>query len=134
MNDTVVIPIEQLLNCHGYYGFGGGYATTKYGKSSDGAQIYCGERCPLRETCWTKHQERTRTNFPDMTEAFDNLAKRYQGPELIKRWVKLTKQPTHRFTEPYMSTMMGNMEDGSRVAIGLAPKDRGPYTLPWPLR
>lgn len=118
---------DHELKCKGYFGFGGGYALAKGDKYEDGA-LYCNV-CPVSQTCWESHQDRARKLFPEMMKKLDELAEQgLEGNELMEVW--------HEFTETAPPDIMlngGNIEDGMRVGHGQPPKDRGPYTLTWPL-
>ena len=110
---------EEKEQCKGYYGFGIGYHVNTESRG------YC-EICPLKQTCWEAHRERCRQFFPDVCKLVDEKAKEIQGPELVKCIMKEIG------LEPYMNTMAGNIEDGAWVKATGKPKDRGPYTIPYP--
>lgn len=127
------VPVEELLKCFGYYGFGGGWALRRFGTTVDtNRETYCA-RCPKAHGCWDEHRYRARELFPDMTAAFDKLAETLQGPALVEEWIKTSGQSVDHFVEPYSTLMLGNMEDGILVADELPPKDRGHSSLTWPL-
>lgn len=114
------------LKCVGYYGFGGGYAKAK-DFTYEGDQVYCGV-CPIGQECWDKHKKRTGELLPAMTEEFESRAKGKEGPELMEEWWE-----EFQTADPYTIVMGGNLEDGMSVAFVGVTKDRGPFTLTWPL-
>ena len=117
---------DVTLKCKGYYGFGGGYAKAK-GFSYEDNQIYCSV-CPTSSACWEEHKRRTAELIPGLTKEFERRAKEQPQPELMEEWYK-----EFHTADPYTLVVGGNVEDGMAVVIGGAPKDRGPYTLAWPL-
>lgn len=118
--------VEKELNCEGYFGFGGGYVMGKRGKPLPGEASYC-NTCPLKDSCWTKHKERCATIVPAVVAAFEEMAKMMKGPELVQTWWQIYDAP-----DPYTTILVGNMKDGTAVAVTGKPKDRGQNTLPWP--
>jgi hypothetical protein len=129
--------LHERLRCFGYFGFGGGYMVAQARQLTDapGGVLYC-SRCPVGEACWERHRVRARAMFPEVVEAWDRVdAEGWDDDEArIIRFCELTGQADGRpISEPYTSIMAGNMEDGYRVYIGEAPKDRGAGTLHYPL-
>lgn len=114
--------IEEKHNCLGYFGFGNGISMGEGSKD-----MYC-NGCILKSACWEAHRARVRQEFPDVAARIDEMGKKPNGHKLIMDFVK------DNGTEPYMSMMMGNMEDGARIASKMKPKDRGPYTLKYPFK
>lgn len=119
---------EQELGCKGYWGFGGGFAHARGFRSSKDGELYCSGGCLISSVCWESHKQRTAEIVPAMTAKFEEMAVDVQGPELMERWHELTQS-----ADPYTIIIGGNIEDGMAVGFGAQPKDRGPYTLPWPL-
>jgi len=132
MSDEVTL--EDRLGCFGYYGFGGGYAMVKWGVADDtrGA-IYCGQGCRRSSKCWDRHRDRVRMMFPDLTQLADEIAETHRGAAYMTEWLKQSGQSPESLVEPFSSVVMGNMEDGAAVASGGRPKDRGEWSLAWPL-
>lgn len=126
---TELVRWDHKLKCKGYFGFGGGYAKVKGYTYEDGSGIYCNV-CPIARECWDSHKDRTRKLFPKTMGAMDELiAKGLNGSALMKAWMELSDGNP----PPDISLNAGNIEDGSMVAATGKPKDRGPYTLTWPL-
>ena len=119
--------IEAQLNCYGYFGFGGGWDMVTNTPPRDGA-LYC-NRCPLKEGCWDMHRERARQLFPDASAAFDAILAESDGDGqgAVRRYSE-----TYESVPPDLVVNGGNIQDGSLVASGLPPKDRGPYSLTFP--
>lgn len=127
-------PLEDQLHCFGYFGFGGGYAMVKYGLADDdGRQLYCGSKCPRSGACWENHRTRVRELYPDLARIADKIAQKHHGAAYMHEWLKQSKQTAENFCEPFSSVMMGNIADGAAVAHGKTPKDRGDWSLTWPL-
>ena len=121
-------PIEERLNCLGYYGFGGGYKMGRRGSDSGPTgPIYCTNGCPISKKCWDKHRERTATIIPGLTEEFNRMAEKIQGPKLVETWFD-----KYKLVDPFTVIMAGNIEDGIAIGVGGQIKDRGPGTLPFP--
>lgn len=118
--------VEEVLNCHGFYGFGGGWLMSKDGPIP-GKQMYCGGDCPISQGCWDKHRERVTRMMPDAVSLFEDWAKELQGPELVKKWFT-----TFGVADPYTVVMMGNLQDGTAVESSGIPRDRDEWTVPWP--
>lgn len=129
----MALSIEQQLQCFGYFGFGSGYALAKWGVADDTRELYCG-RCSQSKECWKRHRVRVHTISPDLAALCEKIGKENpQSKDFIRAWLKATDQSPKHFVEPFSSVMQGNTEDGARIALGDAPKDRGPQTLTWPL-
>ena len=123
--------IEAHFNCFGYWGCGGGWEIRNSRREPDGRVIYC-NRCPLRLDCWQRHRQRVRECFPDASAAFDAILDGSgeggeSGQVAVQRFSEL-----HQSVPPDIVVFKGNIEDGSRVALGIGPKDRGPYTITFP--
>jgi hypothetical protein len=132
---TDPVPVEQQLHCFGYFGFGGGYAMHKWGTTADDDNaVYCNQKCPLSQDCWTRHRDRVRELYPDLVALSDRIATRYQGQAYMEEWVRVTRQHGTAFVEPYLNVLMGNMEDGVLRAQDQPAKYRGAGTLSWPLK
>ena len=114
------------LKCRGYYGFGGGYSKIR-GFTYEGDQVYCG-LCPMAKECWDEHKIRTAEIVPGLAMEFERRAGEKQGPALMQEW-----WDEFHIADPYTMITAGNLEDGMCVGMGEEPKDRGPYTLTWPL-
>jgi hypothetical protein len=120
-------PIHEKLNCHGYYGFGGGYAMA-IGVTMPDRGIYC-QGCPVQHTCWEAHRDRVRKIVPDLVQVFDEMVVEAGGDG------RLAVKAFHdQFgsADPYTTMMGGNVEDGIYVQKSGAVKDRGEFTLPYP--
>jgi hypothetical protein len=95
---------------------------------------YCNS-CPVNTGCWDRHRAHVREYVPALAALADDISKTHQGMDYIREFQKQTEQTDGgSFTEPFMAVMMGNMEDGARVAGGFPPKERGTSTLTWPLQ
>ena len=128
--------IQEFLNCLGFYGFGGGWVAAQPSRRREDGSIYC-DHCPLGQDCWTKHLERTRLLLPCTSAVFDEIAERH-GEDVaatFSEWAKVSKttKPGDAVPDPYLFTMMYNMEAGAAVALGKKPKDSGRFSLTWPL-
>ncbi len=113
--------IEKEFNCLGYFGFGNGISAVR----KKGA--YC-NACPMAKSCWEIHRARCKEMFPDACALIDKLASEPDGQKKIGEFIRKHK------AEPYMSVMMGNLEDGMHVINTGKPKDRGELTLPYPFK
>ncbi len=122
------VPVHEQLSCEGYFGFGGGWARA-HGRVLPNGELICSE-CPLGQVCWDKHKARVRALFPESTRRFEELVRQCGGDG--RRALELYMASSHGVPEPFISVMFGHIEDGSAVAIGGTPKDRGEFTLPWP--
>jgi len=124
------VQIEEQLHCLGYFGFGGGWALAR-GKRFKSGEIYCSSECPLRAPCWDKHRERVRGMVDACTAEFDALVDAFggDGRRAVKYWHAMHKSP-----DPYSAVLLGNTQDGGSVASGGKPRDRGEFTLQWPLK
>lgn len=125
--------IETEFNCLGYYGFGSGVMfsreLTKADRESAQPKMaaYC-QGCTMKDACWQIHRERVQKFVPDLAKFIDDLGKEPNGSEKIVAFIK------ENGTKPYMSIMMGNMEDGAFVVSTGKPKDRQEMTLPYPFK
>lgn len=115
--------LYKRLGCFGYHGFGNGWVLVREGPEHPPG---C-EDCPVRRDCWQVHRKRAKSLFPAACSEVDRLCEKHGGQEGVRRFVE-----RHKF-EPYIAMMAGNLEDGAAIAAGEPPKDRGPYTLTWPL-
>lgn len=134
MKVTALTPLEDQLGCFGYFGFASGLSLALFG-ASDGpnGELYC-NRCPKGQACWTRHKARVRTITPALCALADELLQTHHGPAYVIELCRRTGQdPSQSMSEPYLSVMMGNMEDGVRVAGDQPPSDRGSGSLAWPL-
>lgn len=112
---------QDKEQCIGYFGFGNGYHLT----GVKGTEGYC-NTCPLAVQCWESHRARVRQLFPDLCKVIDEKAKELQGPALVK-WIM------HKYgSDPYLSVMVGNLEDAQLIKLGRTVKDRGECTLAYP--
>lgn len=115
---------EEQTQCKGYFGFGSGLNILK------GQTGYC-NLCSLKNECWDVHKERMAALFPELTEVFEKKVKELEavgkGHEIVAWWAK--KYQTY---DPYVTGMVGNMEDGALIKYGGKPKNRGLGTLPYP--
>lgn len=121
--------LHETLHCLGHYGFAIGYA-----RATGGPGEYCNE-CPLRAECWTAHRALVAKIFPDLTAEFEKMAREHHeaGKKDIKELFERWRAATTLQADPYSIVMAGNVEDGLNVGLGGRPKDRGDFTLPWPL-
>lgn len=87
--------------------------------------MYC-NACPIAKECWELHRQRVKKIMPELAEHIDQLASQPNGQELIAKFVSENK------VEPYVSVMMGNIEDGALTSHSKPVKDRGEYTLKYP--
>jgi hypothetical protein len=119
---------ERVLQCYGYWGFGGGYARTKDQWTLPDGQFYCAA-CPLTRACWEAHRARVESIFPALVEEFKRLLAKHHdhGPSAVAEFHDL-----HGNADPYTVGMAANLEDGLAVGAGGAPKARGPLTLSYP--
>lgn len=123
---------EEVLECLGYFGFGGGWVGGRMalkGQQPTG-ESYC-VYCPLNNDCWQRHENRVRSMFPNVAKALDGLA-----GETGLHGQKLHLEFERRFAtrSPVMAVMAGNIEDGLAVGAGGFPADRERFTLPYPFR
>jgi hypothetical protein len=127
-------PLQDQLGCFGYFGFGSGIQLAALPRADDqrNQPLYCNQ-CPNATECWQRHRTRVKVLLPDLTALADELAEKYRGPAYIQKFAQMTNTPKDAVAEPYLVVMMGNMEDGTRVANSGPPADRGPGTLTWPL-
>lgn len=136
---AVPLPIHEEFGCVGYYGFGSGVELSRLASKQrvHGEDLYCG-RCPLKGDCWLKHRDRVRKFVPDLMAMIDEIiATGTLGPELIREYqrrldAELPGQAPHTDPTPDLTVMAGNLQDGARVASGLAPEERGHLTLRLP--
>jgi len=119
--------LHKKLNCIGFYGFGSGWGHERGYDGKDSA-MYC-NGCVAGKECWEKHKLRVAGFTPDLVAEFEKRAKTVQGPELVKQWMD-----EFGMGDPYTHVMLGNIEDGGRVASGFQPTDREDMTLSWPLQ
>jgi hypothetical protein len=120
--------IEIHLNCHGYFGFGGGWDMIHNQREPTGQMIYCSADCQLSQTCWELHRQRCADLFPDAFARFEELLARIDhGPTAVEEYFKLYDQAPAE-----MLVNGGNVEDGGRVAAGQGVADRGRASLPYP--
>ena len=112
--------IDQEFNCIGYFGFGNGVSMAR-----KQGNAFC-NGCTMGKACWEAHRARCKQMFPDLCAHIDELGKQPNGQKLIMEFIKKHK------TEPYMTMMMGNLEDGMFVVSTGKPKDRGDATLKYP--
>lgn len=98
------------------------------GATNEDRGSYC-QTCPLHESCWEQHKERVRDLFPDLVAVFDEMVEEAggRGDLAVKRF-----HDEFGGTEPYLSVMMGNLEDGILAQKKGQVKDRGEGTLPYP--
>jgi hypothetical protein len=124
--------VEEKLSCFGYYGFGGGWARAKHIVFDDPRTLYCSGICPSKQACWDAHKKRAASLLPAAVECFEEMAREMhgQGPALVKRFVEESGMQA----DPYTIVMMGNIDDGITVALEGRTKDRGEFSLPWPLK
>lgn len=125
-------PLHLILNCHGYYGFGSGYALSRYGPSNDGGPLYC-NKCPIRSKCWQAHRGRVAVIFPALTRIAEDIAKTHRGPAYIMEWSRRVRDKGDACSEPYIAVMGANLRDGAAIACNQAPERRGKAGLTWPL-
>lgn len=120
--------IEAHLNCHGYFGFGGGWDMIHHDRSPDGSMIYCSAECQISTTCWDLHRQRCAYLFPEAFGAFEEILARIDdGPSAVEEYFVL-----YDSAPAEMLVNAGNVEDGGRVAAGQGVMDRGRATLPYP--
>ena len=127
--------VYDKVKCFGYYGFGGGYDMARQRNQGSGPPLgnrptYC-NHCSLNAACWNAHRGRVRTLFPELTAYLDTWTE--TGAAYLMRIQTEFSADGKTVTEPYLNVMMGNMEDGARIANDIPPKDRGNGTLTWPL-
>lgn len=125
------IPIDLEFNCLGYFGFGNGISISRSMTALDkvgfnaphSKEGYC-NTCPLSEKCWVKHRERVKSHVPELAEYIDMIA---AMPGKIE-YVAFMKEGG---ADPYLSVMMGNLQDGAYVVSLGKPMDRGEMTIPY---
>lgn len=129
--------IHERLGCFGYFGFGGGWEyarrsrRAKKAKRDPGREHFCNV-CPVRMGCWKRHRQRAAELFPAAWELMEEIMAKHPGDagrEILREW----SERTYGATPPDLALNGGNIEDGMRVGGGGKPKDRGPYTISWPL-
>lgn len=130
-------PINEVLNCAGYFGFGGGYARA-LGRSFPDGQLYCNV-CPEGPACWEAHRRRTAEVSPQLVAAFEAFVKKHgPGPDTLRRFLQVqAAEGIERPVEPYTTVLSGNVEDGMAVALIGEPRRRvlpggKDVTVPWP--
>lgn len=129
--------VREEFNCVGYFGFGNGVYLHREGPPGAGQPLPTCSECPAAAECWTKHRDRVRTLFPDLMGVLDRLtATGLRGGALVTAYAvevsALLDLPPNKVAPPEMHVMLGNLEDGSRIAAGMEPQDRGPGTLRYP--
>jgi hypothetical protein len=112
--------IDEEFKCIGYYGFGSGASLARGGNGN-----FC-NGCLVRQACWEIHKDRVRKYFPELAAIIDKLGSEPDSQKKIMEFIKEHK------VEPYSAVMASNVTDGSLIAHGLAPKDRGEMTLKYP--
>src|SRR5687768_11105605 len=71
---SVLAPLEERLNCHGFFGFGGGYELgISRAKAAPQGEIYCNRTCSMSASCWNRHRERIQILFPELTAEMDRI-------------------------------------------------------------
>ena len=131
--DSTEKRIEQEFNCIGYFGLGSGihaYRTPPKLLPGRNEQIamYC-NGCAVAQECWDRHRDRVRDLYPEVTAELDRLYDKHNDTaKAIEEFQHLHGD----VVEPYLSVMAGNVEDGSAIAAGQSPKDRGKATIIWP--
>lgn len=137
-----LVRIEERFDCEGFFGFGTGYDLGRnepkrraiFGEPVTAIQGYCGT-CPLRDRCWFRHRGRVVFLTPVLTALFEGEMDRARAEGLSPTlgYQIYLEKVGGQVGDPYATIMAGNVEDGSRVAAGLEPLERGPFTLPFPL-
>lgn len=115
--------IFEQLKCEGFYGFGIGWNLHRNLKL---AEDIC-QNCEKADSCWKLHKERVASIVPDLVAHFEEMAKTYKGSELTKKWNEI-----YGVADPYLSVVIGNIQDGSYCALTGRPKDREEFTVPYP--
>ncbi len=118
----------ETLRCYGYHGFGSGFEMATTGPPK-GKNLYCSRACPVGQDCWEVHRRRAAGFFPALAAEFNELAETLQGDAVVREWAARHDG----LAPPEVLVMTGNLEDGARVAQGGVPKDRGEWSLTWPL-
>lgn len=108
--------IEEKHNCLGYFGFGTGISLPV------SKTAYC-NGCFLSKACWEAHRARAKQGFPDLANHVDEI-----GTDK-KAYSKFINEGG---VDPYLTMMMGNIEDSMAITLTGKPKDRGQYTLKYP--
>jgi hypothetical protein len=125
------VTIEAEFRCRGYFGFGGGVEIHRLAAAPPGAVgksplgVYC-NRCPLSQGCWAEHRARVERLAPNACAELRQLVEELGSDAGVREMMR------RHGVEPYINVMLGNLDDGVRVAAGDAPLDRGPWTLPYP--
>ena len=114
---------QDKEQCKGYFGFGTGYHLT----GIKGRPGFC-NMCPLAQKCWEAHRDRVRQLFPDLCKVFDDKLEEIKDPDKFRAWWIRNFDET----DPYLSVMMGNMEDAQTIKRGGKVKSRGYGTLAYP--
>lgn len=105
--------------CIGHYGYGNGcYAKEGRARANaTGQQIPAAcSRCGVNQECWSRHKQKAAEVLPALTEAFEEMAREVQGPELIICWQEKMRQPDdppdRYLPDPYTALMLLHMRVG----------------------
>ena len=136
MSDAIQLPtrddmgrLAQQLGCLGYYGFGGGYWVGKQAHVPSGTENPCNDICPFSDGCWVMHKHRVEKQWPEVT------AERRRLRNIGRTQTGITMGLRKKFGgDPLKLVVDANAEDGTRVATGGRPRERGHLGLTWPLR
>lgn len=128
------IPIDLEFNCVGYFGFGSGVSISRSMTALDkvgftaphSKEGYC-NKCPLSAKCWDKHREKVKSVVPELAEYIDYICREPSKKEYQKFM-------NSGGADPYLSIMMGNLQDGATVVATGKPVNRGEMTLPYPFK
>jgi len=124
------VGLDEELGCEGYFGFGTGFALgARHAPMKDGESA-C-NLCSRKQGCWERHKARVREQVPDLVDHFKELVRQCGGD--AARAVVFYSAMVGGGPDPYTLVAAGNAQDGALVGQGGKPKDRGPWTLPWPI-
>jgi hypothetical protein len=129
MTDTTLRP-DLVLQCVGFYGFGGGWLLARMGIPGEMNNLYC-NTCPAKKACFDAHKTRVRLLDPDTMAEYDQLASDAAQNGVASEDIVMHVVEAMGI-DPLMMVATGNVEDGFSVGNGGKPEWRGPFTVPYP--
>ena len=138
--------LEEKLACNGLHGFGTGYtlgkANTPMSQTIQGKDSYCARGCALKTECWNRHRTKVQIMMPRGAQFIDKLTARFGQLKAIEIWQAWAKDVNRRYPlmaqkapekDPYLLQMVANLEDGYEYAKVGKVKNRGEFTLRYPM-